>query len=315
MTKILKILYSNTYISGHKIGELLGISKVAVCKQIKNLKQLGYNIESCTKGYKLIQDKKLFNEFEIESKLNKNLNVCKIIKYYKELPSTQTTVKMLAQKAFDEGTVVIVEKQTDGYGRIKRVWSSNPGGLWFSILLKPFLVPEESTKLALILSIALKYTFDLYNIDSKIKWPNDIFINNKKIAGIIIEMSAEQDIINWIVAGIGININNELPKELKDIATSLKEIINKEIDRTEFICKFFINFEKLYTPFKEKGLKPFLKEYNANLLYKNKHVTISNGHNTITGISLGIDENGILMVKTKDNVEKIISGTLRETQK
>jgi BirA family biotin operon repressor/biotin-[acetyl-CoA-carboxylase] ligase len=294
---------------------MLGISKVAVCKQIKNLKQLGYNIDSCTKGYKLIQDKKLFNEFEIESKLNKNLNVCKIIKYYKELPSTQTTVKMLAQKGFDEGTVVIVEKQTSGYGRIKRVWSSNPGGLWFSILLKPFLVPEESTKLALMLSIALKQTFDLYNIDSKIKWPNDIFIKNKKIAGIIIEMSAEQDIINWIVAGIGININNELPKELKDIATSLKEIISKEIDRTEFICKFFINFEKLYTSFKEKGLKPFLKEYNANLLYKNKHVTISNGHNTITGINLGIDENGMLIVKTKNNIEKIISGTLRKTQK
>ncbi|MDR1243768.1 MAG: biotin--[acetyl-CoA-carboxylase] ligase [Endomicrobium sp.] len=315
MTKILKLLYSNTYISGHKIGELLGISKVAVCKQIKNLKQLGYNIESCTKGYKLTKDKLFFNEHEIECKLNKSLTICKIIKYYKELPSTQTTVKMLAQKGFYEGTVVIVEKQTSGYGRIKRVWASNTGGLWFSILLKPFLVPEESTKLALILSIALKQTFDLYNIDSKIKWPNDIFINNKKIAGIIIEMSAEQDIINWIVAGIGININNELPKELKDIATSLKEIINKEIDRTEFICKFFINFEKLYTSFKEKGLKPFLKEYNANLLYKNKHVTISNGHNTITGINLGIDENGMLIVKTKDNVEKIISGTLRETQK
>jgi BirA family biotin operon repressor/biotin-[acetyl-CoA-carboxylase] ligase len=313
MTNILKILYSNEYISGTIIGNILSISRAAVHKQIKNLKQLGYSIESCTKGYKLIKDKFFFNEYEIECKLDRNLSVSKTIKYYKELPSTQTTVKMLAQKGFKEGTVVIAEKQTSGYGRVKKIWNSNPGGLWFSILLKPFLFPEESTKLALILSIALKQTFDFYNVDSKIKWPNDIIINNKKIAGIIIETSAEQDIINWIVAGIGVNINNELPKELEEISISLKEIMNKEIDRIEFICKFFINFEKLYTSFKQKGFKQFLKEYNDNILYKNKYVTINRGYNTINGINLGIDENGMLIVKTKDKLQKIISGTLRES--
>lgn len=313
MKKILKILYSNNYISGNEIGNMLSISRAAVHKQIKNLKQLGYSIKSCSKGYKLTKDKFFFNEHEIECKLDKTLSICKIIKYYKELPSTQTTVKTLAQKGFDEGTVVIAEKQTNGYGRIKRVWNSNSGGLWFSMLLKPFLVPEESTKLALILSIALKQTFDFYNLDSKIKWPNDIFINNKKIAGIIIEMSAEQDIINWVVAGIGVNINNKLPKELKEMSISLKEIINKKVDRTEFICKFFINFEKLYTSFKKEGFKQFLKEYNDNLLYKNKHVTINTGCNTINGVNLGIDENAMLIIKTKGNLKKIISGTLRES--
>jgi BirA family biotin operon repressor/biotin-[acetyl-CoA-carboxylase] ligase len=294
---------------------MLGISKVAICKQIKNLKQFGCNIKSCTKGYKPMQDKKLFNEFEIESKLNKNLNVCKLIKYYKELPSTQITAKALAQKNFDEGTIVIAEKQTSGYGRIKRVWSSNPGGLWFSILLKPFLHPEESSKLALILSIALKHTFDSYNIDSKIKWPNDIFINNKKIAGIIIEMSADQNVINWIVAGIGININNKLPKEIQETSVSLKEIVNKKIDRIEFICKFFINFEKLYNFFQKEGFKQFSKEYNDNLLYKNKRVLIDTGYTVIDGINLGIDENGMLIINTENKLKKIISGTLREYKK
>ncbi|MDR2395464.1 MAG: biotin--[acetyl-CoA-carboxylase] ligase [Endomicrobium sp.] len=315
MTKILKILHSNNYISGNEIGTMLSISRAAVHKKIKNLKQIGYNIKSCAKGYKLIKDKIFFNEYEIESRLNKNLSVCKIIKYYKELPSTQTTVKMLAQKGFDEGTVVIAEKQTTGYGRIKKVWNSNNGGLWFSVLLKPLLHPEESAKLALLLSIALKKTFDFYNVDSKIKWPNDILINNKKIAGIIIEMSAEQDIVNWIVAGIGINVNNELPKDLKKISISLKEIINKEIDRTEFICKFFTNFEKLYTSFKKEDFKQFLKEYNDNLLYKNKCVTVDTGYNTITGINLGIDENGMLILNTKNELKKIMSGTLREYKK
>ncbi|MDR0617937.1 MAG: biotin--[acetyl-CoA-carboxylase] ligase [Endomicrobium sp.] len=315
MTNIIKILDSSNRISGSEIGNMLGISKVAVYKQIKNLKQIGYNIKSCTKGYKLIKGKKLFNEFEIEFNLNKSLDVCKIIKYYKKLPSTQITVKALAQKNFNEGTVVIAEKQTSGYGRIKRVWNSNPGGLWFSILLKPFLHPEESSKLALVLSIALKHTFDLYTIDSKIKWPNDIFINNKKIAGIIIEMSAEQNIINWAVAGVGININNKLPKEIQETSVSLKEIVNKEIDRTEFICEFFINFEKLYNSFQKEGFKQFLREYNDNLLYKNKRVLIDTGYNVIDGINLGVDENGMLIINTENKLKKISSGTLREYKK
>jgi BirA family biotin operon repressor/biotin-[acetyl-CoA-carboxylase] ligase len=315
MTNILRLLSSNRHISGNEIGNILSISRAAVHKQIKSLKQLGYNIDSCAKGYKLIKDKILFNEYEIESKLNKSLSVCKIIKYYKELPSTQTIVKALAQKDFDEGAVVIAEKQTSGYGRVKRVWNSNPGGLWFSMLLKPVLHPEESAKLALILSIALKQTFDLYKVNAKIKWPNDILINNKKIAGIIIEMYAEQDIINWIVAGIGVNINNQLPKELKEISISLKEIMNKEIDRTEFICEFFINFEKLYSSFKKDGFKQFLKEYNNNLLYKNKCVKIDTGYNTITGINLGVDENGMFVINAKNGIKKIISGSLEEYKK
>lgn len=290
------------------------ISKMAIYNKIKKLKRPEYNIRSCIKEFKLVKDAALPNEYEIKLKLGKPFSVCKIIKYYKELPSSQATTKVLAQMGFDEGTVVIVEKQTDGYGRIKKTWSSNPGGLWFSILLKPPLTPQESTKLALILSIAIKQTLHSYNVISKIKWPNDILVNNKKIAGVITEMSAEQNTLNWIVVGIGININNKLPKELKNAAVSLKETINECVDRTEFIFKFLINFEKLYAVFIKKGLSPFLKEYNDNLLYMGKPVTINTGCNTVTGINLGIDENGMLTLQVKGTLKKIISGTLREAQ-
>jgi BirA family biotin operon repressor/biotin-[acetyl-CoA-carboxylase] ligase len=244
---ILEILKSKEIASGNAIGEVLGISRAAVHKQINALKQIGYKIKSSSKGYVLINDKNLFNEYEIESKLKEPLKICKTVKYYKQLPSTQTTVKKLAEKNFKEGFIIVAEKQTNSYGRIKRTWSSNSGGLWFSILLKPSISPDEASKLTLILSIALKRTLKEYKVDSEIKWSNDVFVNGKKIAGILVEMSAEQDRINWIVAGIGININNKLPKKFAGI--SLKEVLKREVDRAEFLAKFLAKFEEIYNNF------------------------------------------------------------------
>jgi BirA family biotin operon repressor/biotin-[acetyl-CoA-carboxylase] ligase len=258
----------------------------------------------------------IFDEYEIEARLKKHLNICKTIKYYKELPSTQLAVKKLAEKGFEEGFVVVAEEQTNGYGRIKRVWNSNVGGLWFSILLKPCIRPDEVSKLTLLLSIALKRTLERkYRIDSEIKWPNDVLVCDKKIAGIIIEMSAEQDRINWIVAGIGININNNLPKDLENISVSLKDILKIEIDRAEFMAEFLINFEDSYLAFQKTGFKQFLSEYNDNLAYKNKYVSIVTGYAVTTGINLGIDEDAMLVIKTSNGFEKIISGTLRIIKK
>jgi BirA family biotin operon repressor/biotin-[acetyl-CoA-carboxylase] ligase len=311
---ILEILKSKEFVSGNTIGRFLGVSRAAVHKQINVLKQIGYTINSSPKGYALINDKILFNEYEIEYNLKRSLKVCKILKYYKELLSTQTSVKKLAEKNFDEGIIVIAEKQTNAYGRIKRTWNSNEGGLWFSILLKPLIRPEESSKVALILSIALNRTLKVYKVDSEIKWSNDVLVNGKKIAGILVEMSAEQDRIDWLVVGIGININNILPKELKNISISLKEILGKEIDRAAFLASFLINFENIYDDFQNKGFSFFADEYNDKLTYKNKSITINDGYNIVSGINLGIDKDGKLIVKTINGLEKIISGTLRLNQ-
>jgi BirA family biotin operon repressor/biotin-[acetyl-CoA-carboxylase] ligase len=127
---ILEILKSKDIVSGNVIGQVLGVSRAAVHKQVKALKQMGYKIKASPKGYSITN-----YEYEIESKLKKSLKICKTLKFYKQLLSTQITLKKLAEKNFDEGVVVIAGKQTNGYGRIKRGWSSNPGGLWFSILL------------------------------------------------------------------------------------------------------------------------------------------------------------------------------------
>jgi BirA family biotin operon repressor/biotin-[acetyl-CoA-carboxylase] ligase len=314
---IIEILSTKKYISGREIGRFLGISRAAVHKQINRLRQIGYTIKSSSKGYIIVKKCKLFNEYEIEASLKKPLNVCKIIKYYKKIASTQIAVKKLAEKNFGEGVVIIAEKQTKGYGRIKRVWNSNKGGLWFSMLLKPVICSDESSRLSLLFSIALNRILEKkYRISSEIKWPNDILICGKKVAGIIIEMSAEQDIINWVAAGIGVNINNSLPEDLKDISISIKEVLKREIDRTEFIVAFLTEFESLYFNFQRGGFKLFWEEYNSKVAYKDALVTVDSGYNdAITGKNFGIDESGILIIETKNKIEKIVSGTLRRAEK
>jgi BirA family biotin operon repressor/biotin-[acetyl-CoA-carboxylase] ligase len=310
---ILEILKSKKIVSDNTIGKVLGISRAAVHKQIHALKEIGYKIKSSFKGYVLISNKNLFNKYKIESKLKKPLKICRTVKYYKQLPSTQTAVKKLAEKNFEEGFIIVAEKQTNSYGRINRTWSSNTGGLWFSILLKPSIHPDEVSKLTLILSIALKRTLKEYKVDSEIKWSNDVFVNGRKIAGILVEMSAEQDRINWIVAGIGININNKLPEKFADISISLREVLGREVDRTEFFAEFLAKAEEIYDNFCNTGFEMFVEEYNRNIAYKNEVVTIDDGYNNImSGVNLGIDKDGKLIVNTKVGLKKIISGTLRK---
>jgi BirA family biotin operon repressor/biotin-[acetyl-CoA-carboxylase] ligase len=314
---IIEILSAEKYVSGSEICRFLGISRAAVHKRINRLREVGYIIKSSSKGYIIVKKCKLFNEYEIEANLKNPLSICKTIKYYKETASTQTAVKKLAEKGFGEGVVVIAEKQTKGYGRIKKVWNSNAGGLWFSMLLKPAMISDGSSRLSLLFSIALNRILEKeYGINPEIKWPNDILICGKKVAGIIIEMSVEQDIINWVAAGIGVNVNNTLPEDLKNIAISIKEVLKKEIDRAKFLAAFLTEFESLYSDFQRNGFKQFLEEYNNKIAYKDAFVTVASGHNgTITGKNFGIDESGRLIIETKNELEKIISGTLRRAEK
>jgi BirA family biotin operon repressor/biotin-[acetyl-CoA-carboxylase] ligase len=308
-----EIFKSKEIVSDNNVVEVLGISNAAACKQINTLKQIGHKIKSSSKEHILISNKNFFNEHKIKSKLKTPLKICKMIKYYKQLSSTQTAVKKIAKKNFKEGFIIVAEKQTNSYGRIKKTWSSNAGGLWFSILLKPSIRPDEASKLTLILSIALKRTLKEYKIDSEIKWPNDVFVNGRKIAGILVEMSAEQDRINWIVAGIGININNKLPEKFANISISLKEVLGREVDRAEFLAELLAKVEDIYNDFCNTGFEMFVKEYNWNIANKNEIVTIDDGYNNIvSGVNLGIDKDGRLIVNTKFGFKKIISGTLRK---
>jgi BirA family biotin operon repressor/biotin-[acetyl-CoA-carboxylase] ligase len=261
--------------------------------------------------YKFFDKNKCFVEL---SKKNPN-NMYKVIEYYKELDSTQTVVKKLIKKNIEEGVVVVAEKQNKSYGRIRRVWDSNCGGLWFSILLRPTIRFSESSKLALLLGLTLNRVLEWkYNVYSEIKWPNDVLVYGKKIAGIIIETSTKHT-INWVVAGVGINVNNDLPEYLLNSAISLKNILNVNIDRTYLLSEFLMEFENLYINFQINGFEQFLEEYNNKIAYRYRYVIVDNGHSTaVIGENCGINIDGMLVIKTKDKFECVTSGTVRLLQ-
>ncbi|MDR1928642.1 MAG: biotin--[acetyl-CoA-carboxylase] ligase [Endomicrobium sp.] len=242
----------------------------------------------------------------------KKFNVFNAIRYYQKLLSTQNVVKELAKKNVKEGIVVVAEKQINGYGRIGRIWHSNIGGLWFSILLKPQLYHYEAHKFGLLMAIALNTIFEKYKVISQIKWPNDILVLKKKIAGIITETSIQKKKINWIVMGVGININNNLKKSISNIAISLKTVLGRKIDKNIFLLLLLMQFECFYANFIKNGFEQFVKKYNNKIAYKNEFVKITVGDNVVlSGVNLGIDKNGKLIIKTLKGIKKIAFGTLR----
>ncbi len=298
--------------SGIEIGKALGVSRAAVHKQINMLRQKGFIIDSSQKGYKLVKNGDFFDEKAVFARLKYALSVCKQIKHYPKIDSTQTKIKQFAQKNEPEGLIVVADTQTAAYGRMKREWSSAAGGLWFSILLKPKIRPDEASRMAIAISIALNRALEVYlGIKTEIKWPNDILYKGKKLSGIIIEMSAEQDIVNWVAAGIGVNANNKLPKTLANTSISLNEIKGAAIDKPGLLAAFFNEFESVYKDFQKYGMAEFNEEYNSKAAFIEKKVEVDTGFGIIKGINEGIDANGYLLLKTKEKLEKIVSGTLR----
>jgi BirA family biotin operon repressor/biotin-[acetyl-CoA-carboxylase] ligase len=265
-------------------------------------------------NYILIKDGEIFKEYEIKADFERRSCILfKVVRYYEEIESTQPVIKGLAERGFGEGIIVVAEKQTGSYGRFKRKWNSGAGGLWFTMLLRPVIRPRKASELAFVFSIALKRVLEKkYKIVSEIKWPNDVLIFGKKVAGILIEMSAQSgSIINWIAAGIGINVNNDLPEYLERISISLKNVLEREVNRSEFLFLFLTEFEDIYFDFQKSGFKCFWEEYNDELAYKNKTIAVEDGYSVIIGENLGIDESGRLLVRTENTVEKIVSGTVR----
>lgn len=312
--KILDILSREKYVSGNEIGRVLNISRAAVHKQIKHLRNNGFIIDSSAKGYRLVKIIPAFNPEDVFKRFSAPVSICRKIEYFKKTNSTQIKLKSMAANGEPEGWIIIAEEQGASYGRMNRHWSSMPGGLWFSILLRPKISPEKVPLISLLTGLSLNRVLkNNYNADSKIKWTNDILCRDKKIAGVIIEMSAEQDIVNWISVGIGVNAGNKLPDDLTD-AAALNEILKIDIDRAELLALFLLEFERVYEVFKKTGFAEFVPEYNENIAYMDEDVTIDSGFGIINGVNKGINEDGRLVIETEKGFEKVISGTLRRSQ-
>jgi len=320
---ILYYLKKDNYVSGKFLAEKLGISRVAVWKQIQKLKNLHYEIISHKNlGYCIISQPDLLLPDEIHKGLNTKYIGHKIY-YYQELESSNLTAKEKARSKRDvvpEGTVIITEKQKGGRGRLGRKWFSPIGGIWLSVILYPSLSPEYIPCITLMTSVAIVRAIkELTGIQGLIKWPNDVMIHDKKVCGILTEMSAEMDLINWLVVGIGINVNIdrcEFAKEIKDISISLKEMTKKRVSRIQLVQIFLREFEKYYNMLIQKESTIILNEWKNYSHTIGKRIDVKVGDRLISGQAIDINDRGALMIKKDDGeILEIISGTLLKYNK
>lgn len=310
--KILKILRETKgFVSGQQLCTIMGVSRTAVWKVIKQLQSEGYDIESVhNKGYCLKETPDVISGSEIASLLPEN-SLFKNIHYKQEVTSTNDVAKLLAEQGAQSGTVVLAHNQSQGKGRRGRSWVSEPGNnLTMSFILRPDILPEKASMLTLVAAMAVADAVKEFGAQAGIKWPNDIVVDGKKICGILTEMSSQMTSINYVVIGIGINVHQTtFDLEVAKVATSLDLILNTKVSRSHLAAKVLSHFEYYYNQFLEAGDLSLVKDsYNQMLVSKGKEVRIIREQETKTGLSGGIDKDGALEVEIQGQKEKIIFG-------
>lgn len=316
--KVLETLYEKKgkYISLEDISSELEIPQSSVNKHIKSLIDEGYTIE-CSEANEVSLKEKL--TLILPHKLKDILNttyIGKEIHYFRKVDSTNEVAKRLAQKGSPEGTVVIAEKQEKGKGRGGKPWISPIGGAWMSIILRPDTLPMNAPQLTFTAGVAAAKTIkEEYGLEVGIKWPNDILIDDKKVCGILTEISTEKDSIDYIIAGIGIDANVDLdllPPELREEATSLKTELEEEISRMMLVRKFLENFEAMYSEFNHGNFQKILQKWRKYSKTIGINVEIRKGTEIIQGEAVGVNREGALILELKDGtLRKIISGECR----
>lgn len=312
--RVINILIDNsdTYISGEYISDILGLSRASVWKHIKTLKNEGFNIESkAGHGYRLIENKdKKLSPYEIKHKLD-TLYMGQDIYYFDSIDSTNIYANIIANKV-DEGAVVISKEQTNGRGRSGKIWvSDNNQGIYFSIILKPDIPISMASFLTQVAGAALITSLEKLGVSCQIKWPNDLVLNGKKIAGILTEMRAEIESILYIIVGIGINIGHKIFEDsISNVATSLANE-GYEIRELDLLRTFFIDFENLYEDFKHKNYDKILRILKDRSAVLGEEIFIIREGQKEKVFAENIDEYGNLIIRNNLGfLEKIFTGEI-----
>ncbi|TBL79710.1 biotin--[acetyl-CoA-carboxylase] ligase [Paenibacillus thalictri] len=293
--------HPDQFLSGEQLSEKLNCSRTAIWKHIEILRQQGYMFEAVPRrGYRLIGRPEKLDIPSLKSMLaTKTLG--RTIHYVDEIDSTQTLAHQFAEQGAEEGHLVIAERQTAGRGRMGRRWHSPKGkGIWMSLLLRPRVPLHFTPQLTLLAAVALcRAIRQTVKVEAGIKWPNDLLIDGKKISGILLETSAEDERLRYIVAGIGITANLEpehFPEELRDVATSLRIESGQPVDREVLISSFLQQFEELYELYHEQGFAPIRLLWEALSVSLHRRIRCQKGGEYVEGYAESIDDSGALSV-------------------
>ena len=308
------IQHKDEFVSGQQISEQLGISRTAVWKHIRVLKQRGYVIESYTKkGYCLREAPELLSEQAIEEGLSTKV-VGRHIVYRERVDSTNNVAKKLGDEGAPEGTLVVAEEQTGGRGRLTRSFLSPfAKGVWFSLILRPNIPPMEVSKMTLLAAVAVARAIRHHGLtDCGIKWPNDILVKGRKMVGILTELNGSAEKVNYIIMGIGVNTGitaEDLPKDLQSIVTSFARE-GVRVSRLALLETLLKEIEGLYQTVCRDGFAPVLAEWRALSCMLGQDVTVTSIDKTFSGKAVDIDENGNLLVATPEGVEVVMAGDI-----
>lgn len=302
--KILDILLNtDDFISGQEISEKLGVSRQAVWKSINALKEKGYEIQSVTnRGYRLVSSPNYLNESSLKSLLHNKI-IGKNLIVLDSVNSTNDYLKKLGNEGCENGTVVAAREQTKGKGRLGRTWQSKKDdGIAFSVLLRPSVAPSEVSAITPLAGLAVcKAIREYTKLDCVIKWPNDIIVGRKKLVGILTEMSAEFDAVEYVITGIGINVDHtSFPEDIAFKATSLLLETGRHIDKNEFLACVLEHLENEFVKNNLELTPTALSEYTDLCATVGRSVTFQRGTRRISGMAVGISEHGELKVMMSD---------------
>ena len=291
--------HDSEYLSGQDLSDVLKISRVAVWKHIKKIQTLGYKIESKQKlGYRLIDNTEKLLPWEITRDLKTQL-IGKRVYYFEEIDSTQNFAQNIAADKKENGTIIIAEKQTSGRGRLDRKWTSPKGGIWFSLIIHPKFDVSSSTLIPILSAVALSKSIkSVLDIETEVKWPNDITMNGKKVAGVLVDASFQTNSIDYLILGIGINFDIDTKKLEKRLTKTpnfygIDSLRGKE-DKTppkKLLKEFLLQFEKNLFQLDKGEKSKIIKEWTKRAAGIGKKITINTSNGTVSYTHLKLPTN------------------------
>jgi len=306
---------TDEFVSGEAISGKLGFTRAAVWKHVEALRGRGYRIDAIpARGYRLVGVPDRLTALEIRPLLNTH-DLGQVVHSYDELTSTNDRAKELADEGAEHGEVVVAEAQTSGRGRRGRTWVSPPRkNLYFSVVLRPDLPPARAPELTLVASVAISEALQQAGVDARIKWPNDLLASGKKIAGILTELAADPDRVEWVVLGVGVNLNaraEDFPADVRGEATSILLERGQPAPRALFAAACFTALEGWLDRHAEGGFAAIREAWRERSATLGREVSVRLDDREIVGTAEDLDETGALLVRTPAGLERILSGEVR----
>jgi len=302
-------------VSGESLADRLGMSRAAVWAHIRELRGLGYDIAASPHlGYRLLSAPDLLHADDLLSRLGRTRAVGREIQVFRDTTSTSDVVEKLAHDGVAEGAVVFAESQTRGRGRLGRRWVSPPGvGVWFSVLLRPTCRPQETTRITVAAAVAVaRAVRQQTGLIPEVKWPNDLLLRGRKFAGILTELTGEQDRVRHAVLGIGVDANlaaTDLPADLRRASTSLRIELGRPVSRAELAVALLRELDAAYARLQSGEFEKLADEWEASCTTLGREIEVVVGDRRLKGRAEALDEDGSLLLRTRyGRLERITGG-------